>query len=267
LAHSKLSIVIPAMNEESGIRYTIDEIPVQKLSNLGYSTEIIVVDGNSWDNTVEVAKSRGARVIVEPRRGYGRAYKTGFQAAKGDYLATLDADGTYPAEMIPDLLHKLVEDNLDFLSTNRFAKLEPRAMTLSHHLGNKFLSFVGRLLFKSPITDSQSGMWVFKRSLLSLISVGSDGMGFSQEFKIRSFQNAVCREVPICYRRRIGEVKFVTLTDGFRNLREMLTLIGKSEGAPLLPPAPIQTPAVTLNAIAPTCPINLHVSNQVSEVY
>jgi glycosyltransferase involved in cell wall biosynthesis len=242
LVLSKLSIVIPALNEESGIGCTIDEIPVDKLALLGYTTEIIVVDGNSSDNTVGIAKSRGAIVVVEPRRGYGRAYKTGFQSAHGDYIATLDADGTYPAEMIPSLLSKLVEDNLDLISTNRFACLDDGAMSLSHRLGNKVLSSVGRFFFRIPIIDSQSGMWVFKRSLLNIVSVSSDGMGFSQEFKIRSFQNAVCRELPIYYRRRVGEVKLGTFRDGLKNLREMIGLIWTPEGEALLGPKVVPLP-------------------------
>jgi glycosyltransferase involved in cell wall biosynthesis len=232
-----ISIIIPAMNEESGIGITIDELPTAELAKRGYLTEVLVVDGNSKDNTVAVARSKGATTIIEPRKGYGRAYKTGFQEAKGDYIATLDADGTYPAEMIPDLLDDLVANNLDFITTNRFGELKPGAMTFSHRIGNKVLSSVAQILFRAKFSDSQSGMWVFKKSLLHIVGVHSDGMGFSQELKIRAFQNGVCKEVPIYYKPRIGEVKLSTLGDGYANLKEMIGLVQKPLADPLVIPA------------------------------
>ena len=99
-----ISVIIPALNEEDGIEKTISSIPKKKLSELGYGLEIIVVDGNSSDLTTQIATQMGARVVHEKRKGYGRAYKTGFSEAKGDILVTLDADATYPAELIPDYL-------------------------------------------------------------------------------------------------------------------------------------------------------------------
>lgn len=229
-----VSIVIPAMNEEAGIGRTIDELPLEELTRLGFSTEVVVVDSNSKDTTASIARSKGVRVINEPRKGYGRAYKTGFAEARGDYIATLDGDGTYPAKMIPNILQLLIRGGFDFITTNRFANLGDGAMSVSHRVGNTVLNLTCHLLFRAYFKDSQSGMWIFRKKLLSKIGVESDGMGFSQELKIRAFQNAKCVEMPIFYRRRIGELKLSTLRDGFENLKEMIDLLRRAEADPVL---------------------------------
>src|SRR5919108_589095 len=95
------SIIIPTLNEQSGITKTIKSIPISLIENkLGYEVEILVVDGGSMDSTREIASKMGAQVIVEKRKGYGRACKSGFAAARGEILVTIDADNTYPAEYI-----------------------------------------------------------------------------------------------------------------------------------------------------------------------
>jgi len=213
-----ISIVIPALNEEEGIKRTIKSIPADDLKKMGYDLEIIVVDGCSRDRTREVAESLGAKVIVEPRKGYGRAYKTGFEHAKGDIIITGDADGTYPFEIIPKLVKILEDQNLDFINTNRFEGLEKGAMNPMHILGNKILTLAVRLLFGVKIEDSQSGMWVFRRKLLEKLDLRGDGMEFSEEIKIEAFTKGKAIEVGIPYRRRIGEKKLKSFRDGFRNL-------------------------------------------------
>src|ERR687895_2308655 len=98
-----VSIIIPTLNEQFGIEKTISSIPKARIHDiLGYDVEILVIDGDSTDLTRDVAMKMGARVIVEKQNGYGRAYKTGFAAAKGDIIVTIDADDTYPAEQIPN---------------------------------------------------------------------------------------------------------------------------------------------------------------------
>ena len=224
-----ISIIIPALNEESGIGKVIDSIPLKKLPG---KTEIIVVDGDSQDITVKIAESRGARVIIEKRKGYGRAYRTGFEHAKGDIIVTLDADNTYPAEKIPELVNMLIKENLDFITTNRFASMEANAMTPRNIIGNKILTKIMNLLHSSNINDSQSGMWAFRKKLLDDLELTSDGMPFSEEIKIEAFRNGFkVKEVPIHYKIRTGTVKLCAWKDGFLNLgfliKKKLTKRGK----------------------------------------
>jgi len=215
-----LSLVIPSLNEEDGIGAVLDEVPRQALAKEGWDVEVLVVDGESVDRTREIAKAKGARVIVEPRKGYGRAYKTGFKHARGEVIATADADLTYPVGDLPKFLHLLERENLDFLTTDRFAELEDGAMRPKHKFGNWVLTTAAKLLFWRNIRDSQSGMWVFRRSVLDKLTLTADGMPFSEEIKVEAFRHPElkCREVPIRYRVRVGEVKLNSWSDGLENL-------------------------------------------------
>ena len=223
------------MNEAEGIGCTLEALPIEQLSKSGYSTEVLVVDGCSTDNTLDIARSKGAKILVEPRRGYGRAYKTGFQAAAGDFIVTMDADGSYPAQQVPQLLEYLVKNDLDLVTTCRLSNLQPGAMTVSHRFGNEILNLFSRIFFRLNLRDTQSGMWVFKRSLLNIVGVKSDGMAFSQEFKIRSFQKASCREVGIPYMARLGKQKISTFHDGYGNLKNMCSLLRNRNTPALIP--------------------------------
>ena len=210
-AVKKISLVIPAWNERDGIGKTIRAVPKDILEGMGYRMQILVVDGNSDDGTIELAREAGADVIIEPRRGYGRAYKTGFAYAEGDIIATADADGTYPMEDIPRLVSILEEEKLDFLTTNRFALMEKGVMSFKHKAGNKILAWETKLLFGLNIKDPESGMWVFKKDILDKLRLGSDIWPFSHELKIEACYFAKCRwkEVPIQYGVRLGKTKLL----------------------------------------------------------
>jgi glycosyltransferase involved in cell wall biosynthesis len=210
----KVSVLIPTLNEEDSIGQTLDEIP-KDFADL----EIIIIDGLSKDRTVEIAKSKGAKVIMEKRKGYGRAYKTGFKSASGDIIVTLDGDTTYPAYDIPRLVKMLIDGDLDFITCDRLSTLKKDAMTKKHRLGNWVLVKTMNILFGLKLKDSQTGMWVFKREILKKINVTSDGMPLSEEIKIETFKNAQIKaiEVPVEYRIRIGDIKLDTWGDGWGN--------------------------------------------------
>jgi len=211
----KVSVVIPTLNEGKSIGITIDQIP-KDFANL----EIVIVDGLSKDDTVEVARNKSARVVMETRKGYGRAYKSGFASARGDIIVTMDGDTTYPAEEIPALVKMLIDENLDFITCDRITKMEQGAMTATHKFGNWVLKVGTNMLFGMELKDSQSGMWVFRKSILDKVHPVSDGMPFSEELKIEAFKNKnlKCKEVSVPYRPRIGEVKLNTWGDGMKNL-------------------------------------------------
>lgn len=209
----KVSVIIPTINEEGSIGEVIDE--VQK----SLACEILVVDSNSKDRTVEIAKAKGATVINEPRLGYGRAYKTGFQHATGDIIVTLDGDLTYPAYKIPELLKMLEKENLDFITCDRLTYLEKGVMSGKHRFGNSVLTFFTMALFGMKIKDTQSGMWFFKKKILDKLELLSDEMAFSEEIKIESWKKGFqFKEVPIEYRIRKGEAKILTWQHGLGNL-------------------------------------------------
>jgi glycosyltransferase involved in cell wall biosynthesis len=209
----KISVVIPCYNEEDGVRITIGQLP--KVVD-----EIVVVDNNSTDRTAEVARSLGARVVPEKRKGYGAAYQAGLPAATGDVIVTLDGDGTYPADQIPELVDYLEDKQLDFISASRFPLKNPRAMNFSNKVGNAVLTAGMAVLYGTPVRDSQSGMWVFRSAVYPKLRVKSDGMAFSEEIKIEAIRHRDVRfgEYNVDYRPRVGEVKLDKWRDGFRNL-------------------------------------------------
>src|SRR5688572_19144615 len=93
----RITVVIPCLNEEQGIRHVLSELP-------SFVDEVVVVDNNSTDRTAEIARSMGAIVVSELHRGYGRAYKKGFACATGDIIVTLDGDRSYPVDALSYLL-------------------------------------------------------------------------------------------------------------------------------------------------------------------
>jgi len=211
----KITVVIPALNEEQGIGLVLKEIPVGMLRNMGYETEVMVIDNGSKDKTRYIARQNGATVIIQPVRGYGNAYKAGFANASGDIIATGDADLTYPFEDLPEFIKKLEQEDLDFINTNRLKYVNPEVMTPSHIFGNKLFTTMTKIFFNSPFVDSQSGMWIFRREIWDELDVRSSGMPFSQELKIEAYiRGFKCAEVPIKYRARSGDTKLNTVRDG-----------------------------------------------------
>jgi hypothetical protein len=229
----RATLVIPTLNEAASIAHVLRlfrtasvEANATIFRGNPIEWEVLVVDGASEDGTAAIAEAEGARVLIERRKGYGRAYKTGFAAARGDLIATADGDATYPVETIPGLVKKLLDEKLDFLTGNRFAYLDRKAMTTEHRVGNLLLNlFLGvayhRYVKDLPngLEDSQSGFWVFRRELLGKLRLTADGMAFSEELKIEAIVHGVrFLEVPIQYRERWGPPKLSSWQDGTRNL-------------------------------------------------
>src|SRR5437868_9385598 len=177
-----ITVIIPCLNEEHGIEKILSSMP-------DFVDETIVVDNNSTDRTAEVARSLGAKVIREEVRGYGRSYKRGFAAATGDLIVTLDGDHSYPVDAVSYLLEAFLHLNVDFLNASRFPVRDRKAMSLKHWVGNLVLSLAMSALYFRWVRDSQSGMWVFRRSILKEMSLESDGMAFSEEIKIEALKS------------------------------------------------------------------------------
>ncbi len=209
----KITVIIPCLNEEQGIESVLTRMPE-------FVDEVIVVDNGSTDRTSEVAKRFGAKVIREDVRGYGRSYKTGMANAKGDLIVTLDGDHSYPPDAISYLLEAFFHLKVDFLNASRFPVQDSEAMSFKHHMGNLVLSLAMSALYFKWVRDSQSGMWVFRRSIVPSMNLVSDGMAFSEEIKIEALKNPKVKfaEIHIMYSSRLGEIKLNPWRDGFYNL-------------------------------------------------
>jgi glycosyltransferase involved in cell wall biosynthesis len=230
----RISIVIPAYNEEKAIGQTLVEVK-EALARLGeVEHEIIVVDNNSTDATAETAKKAGAKVVFEGKRGYGRAYKKGLAEAAGEVIITGDADCTYPFGEIPRFLGAIESNKNAFITANRFAKPAEGSMSFTNWMGNCMLTLATNLLYRTKISDSQSGMWVFRREFLKEIDMDimSDGMPFSQEIKIYAARKGLeIIEIPIEYQKRVGKAKLSTIKDGWNNLKGLVTFKKRLEKA------------------------------------
>jgi len=209
----RITVIIPCLNEEQGIERVLRSMP-------DFVDEVIVVDNASTDRTPEVALGLGARVIREDVRGYGRSYRRGFTVATGDLIVTLDGDHSYPVDALSYLIEAFLHLDVDFLNASRFPVRDASAMSLKHKFGNLVLSLAMSLLFLRWVRDSQSGMWVLRRSILKDMMLVSDGMAFSEEIKIEAIRNPRIRfgEISILYSSRLGEMKLNPWRDGMQNL-------------------------------------------------
>jgi glycosyltransferase involved in cell wall biosynthesis len=208
-----ITVIIPCLNEEQGIEQVLRRMPE-------FVDQVIVVDNGSTDRTSDVARGFGAEVIREEVRGYGRSYKKGFSCATGDIIVTLDGDHSYPPDAISYLLEAFLHLEVDFLNASRFPVRDREAMSFKHKFGNFVLSVAMSLLYFRWVRDSQSGMWVFRRSILEDMTLESDSMAFSEEIKIEALKSSRVRfaEISIQYSSRLGEIKLNPWRDGFHNL-------------------------------------------------
>lgn len=212
-----ITVITPCLNEEQGIEKVLRAMPE-------FVDEVIVVDNASTDRTSEVAASLGAKVIREEVRGYGRAYKRGFAAATGDLIITLDGDHSYPVDALSYLIEAFLHLDVDFLNASRFPVRDAKAMSFRSKFGNLVLALAMSALFLKWVRDSQSGMWVLRRSIVKGMKLESDGMAFSEEIKIEALLNPEIRfgEISIQYSSRLGETKLNAWRDGFQNLAFLL---------------------------------------------
>ncbi|MGZ4413767.1 MAG: glycosyltransferase family 2 protein [Gaiellaceae bacterium] len=217
----RVSVVIPCLNEAESIGQCVTAAQ-RVLDEYGLDGEVIVVDNGSDDGSGVLARLAGARIVDEPRRGYGSAYQAGFAEARGDYIVMIDADLTYDFEEIPRFIREL-DGGAELVMGNRMDAVEPGAMPLLSRIGNPLMSRFLNLLFRTPIRDTWCGMRALRRDVLPVLALQATGMEFASEMVIRAARGGLdIREVPIALHPREGESKLSPLKDGWRSLRLIL---------------------------------------------
>jgi glycosyltransferase involved in cell wall biosynthesis len=217
----KVSVILPCRNEEKTIGICIKKIQ-EVLEENKINGEIIVADSSS-DRSAKIAKNLGGNVVKHNKIGYGNAYLEGFKHAKGKYIIMGDADDTYDFLEIPRFLEALKD--CDFVIGDRFkGNMEKGAMPWLHkYIGNPFLSFVLRVLFKTNIRDAHCGFRAIKKKHLDKLNLVSPGMEFASEMIIKAIKNNLkIKEIPVNYSKRIGKSKLQSFNDGWQHLRFML---------------------------------------------
>ena len=190
---------------------------------MGVTGEVVVADNNSEDDSARLAEAAGARVVVEPRRGYGSAYLAGFAASRGRYIVMADADLTYDFGEIPRFVAAL-EDGAEMVIGDRMDNIQPGAMPWLHqYVGNPILTGLLNLFFRTGISDAHCGMRALRRDVLPRLDLRTTGMEFASEMVIRaSKEHLRIAEFPIEYHPRGGESKLSSFRDGWRHLRFLL---------------------------------------------
>jgi hypothetical protein len=216
-----LSVVIPALNEESSIREVMSRVlsvrPSLRTAGID-DLELLVVDDGSTDHTPEiVAATDGVRLIRHAHNGgYGAALKTGFAAARGEWVGFLDADGTYPPEYFPELCRVAVAQDADVVIGSRMAGARSD-MPAVRRLGNVLFAHLVSLVSAQHITDSASGMRVFKKAILERVYPLPDGLNLTPVMSTRALHEGLKMvEVPIPYSERQGRSKLSVVRDGVR---------------------------------------------------
>jgi glycosyltransferase involved in cell wall biosynthesis len=221
-APTKVSVVIPCLNEAENIETCVTAAR-DVLERHGIAGEVIVADNASEDGSAQLATAAGARVVHEPRRGYGSAYLAGFEAARGEYIVMADADMTYDWNEIPRFVEQL-DAGAELVMGDRMDNIQPGAMPWLHrYVGNPILTGILNVFFRTGVNDAHCGMRALRRDILPRLDLRTTGMEFASEMVIRASKERMdIRQFPIEYHPRGGESKLSSFRDGWRHLRFLL---------------------------------------------
>lgn len=221
----EVTIVMPCLNEAESLPYCLSKAFTFLATN-NISGEVIVVDNGSIDNSVAIAREHKATVIAEPEKGYGSAIMAGIEKANGKYIIIGDADDSYDfAHLMPFI--ELLKLGNDLVIGNRFkGEIKKGAMPFLHrYIGNPFLSFIGRIFFRTHVGDFLCGLRGITKSCYNRLDLRTTGMEFGPEMIVKAaLHNMKMAETPIILypdkRTRSSHLK--TWQDGWRNLRFLL---------------------------------------------
>jgi len=212
----KISIIIPALNEEEGIEETINSIPKERLESMGYQVQVLVVDNGSDDRTAELARRAGAEVILEPKRGKGIAVRTALKSVDADFIFMLDADHTYPPSYIPEML-KLLNGNDAVIGSRLRGQREKGSISLLNSIGNRLLSQLATVLYRKRISDVNTGYWGFRGDVVRGLNLKATGFELEAElFSSLARRGCSVAELPIYYCRRATSSKLSAVKDGIK---------------------------------------------------
>ncbi|WP_425601222.1 glycosyltransferase family 2 protein [Haloplanus halobius] len=218
-----VSVVMPTMNEEEGIRECIERVKTA-VKESGYQTEVIISD-DSTDRTPEIARELGAIVVEPDEAGYGYAYRYAFERCRGDYIVIGDADTTYDFEQFPTLLDPVARGDADMVMGSRLeGDIKDGAMPALHqYVGNPLLTKFLNAFYGAGVSDAHSGFRVFRADMLDELNLETTGMEFASEMIMDAgARDMTIEEIPIVYHEREGEATLESFRDGWRHVRFML---------------------------------------------
>jgi glycosyltransferase involved in cell wall biosynthesis len=193
---SHVTVILPALDEAAALPTALASFPPE--------VDLLVVDNGSTDQTAAVAAAHGARVVHEPRRGFGAACWAGAQAAKGELLVFADADGSFDGADLAAVAGPVLRREADLVVGARLAHREPGAMSALAVLENRILGLACRLLFGVPLSDL-GPFRAIRRDRLLALGMTDRGSGWPLEMIARAGAAGLrVVEVPVRYRSRAG---------------------------------------------------------------
>jgi len=220
----KLTILIPCHNEERGISKVIHTIPMRQLKRLEIMTEVIVIDNNSTDRTVQNARAANAIVIREEKKGKGNAILTGFKSVQRGthFVVMLDGDNTYKSKEIIRMIEPLMNNFCDVVVGSRLSgKIKKNSLKFQNRVANWIYTFIVRQFYKANVTDVLSGYFAWKKEVLDALAPHLKSEGFEIEMEMITKMKRLgfdMYSVPITYDEREGETKIDSLRDGIKIL-------------------------------------------------
>ncbi|MDD1770722.1 MAG: glycosyltransferase family 2 protein [Methanomassiliicoccales archaeon] len=242
--------MVPALNEEEAIGDVIDTVPWRELADEGFATEVLVVDGRSEDGTAVIAKSRGAKVLSQNGKGKGLGVRQALSlshpqqvvmnvlsAREGvdvavdtmrsfldsKFVVMIDADGTYPAEHIVDVVRALDKGNDVVMGSRFLGEIAEGAMTKLNYFGNLVLSTTASVMYLHPVSDLCTGLWGFRTTALRTLALDSKGFELEAEIFAQAVKSGLrIAEVPIGYYSRKGETKLVPIKSGVTIMKKLV---------------------------------------------
>ncbi|MDH5634685.1 MAG: glycosyltransferase family 2 protein [Candidatus Bathyarchaeota archaeon] len=227
-SRTKVSVIVPAYNEENGIEAVLRRL-LRVSQNLPGSEIIVVDDGSTDDTAKRVARFNPVRLVRHGiNQGKGAAISTGLKNSKGDIIVIQDADTEYPPEDIFRLLEPILAGRADVVFGSRF-KGECLSMCFSHFVGNKILSVATSLLYGASVSDVMTGHKAFSRRAIESYELSEKGFAVEIEIASKCLKNR-CRfaEVPIRYSYRRHDISKISYLDGFRALWKLV--LGRLSG-------------------------------------
>jgi glycosyltransferase involved in cell wall biosynthesis len=213
---SDAAVVMISRNEEGAIANVVEDV-----RKFVPGAEVIVVDGSS-DRTPEIATAHGARVIPEPGGGPATALITALRASDRPIVATIDADNTYPPEVLPAII-ELVRCSFDVVGTDRLGFGRPITMPILNYVGNWLFNAVASIRARRRVHDVHTGMRAYRRAVIDGFNWDTTGLALPVDLVLWPIADGLrVFEVPIEYRDRIGATKLVRLPGTFWTLRRLL---------------------------------------------
>ncbi|WP_297519489.1 S-layer glycoprotein N-glycosyltransferase AglJ [Thermococcus sp.] len=218
--YNNITIVIPTLNEEDGIGKVIDAFKEQ-----GY-TNILVIDGNSKDKTREIAKEKGARVVIQSGKGKGQAVAEAFSLVNTDVAVLIDGDGTYDPYDVEKMIEPIREGIAEHVIGNRLINYEKGAFTRLNVIGNKILNWLFRVTYGVELYDILSGYRALTRDVYKSVNLTKNGFEVETELTVETLAKGFrIVEVPINYYKRHGETKLSPLGDGLKIGRTIIEML------------------------------------------